>query len=204
MATRRERLSDAFAKIVEKLNLLKAIKSEVLNDLGDVDTTGVIPEPGWILKYNGTNYVPCFRKVIRSSNLKIVQTGNNDYQTKFSVDLNIQRTGDYSFDLKTGGSMNTTTTDLQGRITLDGVTLATITNGQMFIVEFKDSAANDGDGRGTNQKGNLGNRLFANISTIGTHTLVFEFTGSTTNDSAAIFDCSCIVEEEFQIIDDNQ
>lgn len=204
MATRQERISEANLKLVEKLNLLKAIKAEELNDLNDSDTTGVIPEAGWILKYDGSNYVPCFRKVIRSSSLKTVQTGNNDYQVKFSVGLNIQRTGLYSFDLKTGGSMNVTTTDLVGRLTLDGVTLATITNGQIFQVEFKDSAGNDNDGRGTDQKNNLGNRLFANITTIGVKNLTFEFTASTTNDSASIFDASCVVEEEFQITDDNQ
>lgn len=169
-----------------------------LDDLDDVNTQGVIPEAGWIKKYNGTEYIPAMKKSIVSKAISINTTLTP--QIKISQAVNFQRIGTYSFDFDFGWSYDVGTADFVAVLTVGGSTLATVLNGEIIRQEPKDAGGNDGDGRGTDQKHTSGNKLYFDIIAIGNQDVVLTFQSTLAGVEASIWDAQITVEEEFGII----
>jgi len=176
-----------------------------LNDLDDVNTTVVIPEEGWIMKHNGTEYVPVMRKIVRKSGIVVNTTTNLAAGVVISQAFNFQRIGWYSFDLNTNYSGDATGNDAQIQLAIQtGATitpLTVISDGLILKLEQKDAAGNDGDGRGTNQKNLASGKYFLFVNTIGPRTVLMRINSQTNAVETATWEASIKVEEEFGIIE---
>ena len=164
----------------------------------DVNLTGVTPEDGWILKLNGSEYVPALKRIISSPSLDINTTTTP--LVKFSQSINFQRVGLYSFDFSFAWSYDSTTNDFVANLTVGGNELANIFNGELVRQEPKDSAGNNGDGRGTDQKQVISNKLFFNVTTIGQQDVVLTFRATGGGIEASMWDAQVTIEEEFGVI----
>lgn len=177
-----------------------------LNDLDDVNTQIVIPEAGWIMKHDGTEYVPAMRKVVRNRNIVVNTTTNLDNGVVIDQSFNFQRLGWYSFHLTTNYSGDSTGSDAQIHIAIrngGGVLtpLSLISDGLILKEEQKDVTGNDGDGRGTSQKKLGSGKYYYEVTTLGSKDIVLRINSETDGVETATWETSIVVEEEFGIIE---
>ena len=173
--------------------------AEDLDDLTDVNTQSVIPQNGWVLKRSGSVYIPSMKEIVISPSL-VVNTNSSVDLSKINTSFNFQRTGTYSITVNFSYSYNRGNTDFIANLEFDGFLLGNVGNGEILTVEPKDSAGNEFDGRGTNQKLNFSQTYYVDIFTIGNKNINLTFKPQQNNVAAAMWDTSIIIEEQFGII----
>lgn len=167
-----------------------------LDDLDDVNTQNVVPENNWILKYRNGVVVPAMKKVLENSSLSVATT-NTQLEVQIDEQVNFQRAGRYSFDVRFSHSYDVTTTDLVAFLSVDGDFVTDIAQGEILRLEPKDSGGNDFDGRGTNQKDMFSQKYFVDISDVGNKRVVLYFFPSSDFTEGSMWDASITIEEEF-------
>jgi len=163
----------------------------------DVELSGVIPLAGWLLKWNGTAFIPAMLEYGFYKGNPVINTiANNPLSNSpLNFDFNFQRPGDYKIMFEFNYSSDSTTQDFIARPLVDGQTLTTRVNGEVIREEAKDSVGNDGDGRGTDQKKAFSNSYHYSTNVVGIKNIRLDHFPSANNTEAAVWDLCITVEE---------
>lgn len=167
-------------------------------DLPKINLEGVFPKKGWILKYNGNEFIPVLKEWIKNTSVNTTIEEDVDYafyQIVGSVD--IQRKGLYKITISFSHSVDDTRYDIVVSANIAGKKLTDIARGEILRKEGKDSAGNDSDGRGTDQKEGFTMVYFMEINQIGNHPIELFFNSSKYKVEASMWDASIEIEETF-------
>lgn len=171
-----------------------------VNVHSDVDLIGLaVPKDGWISKLVNGSLTYCMLEHAFYTGAPVINTTANtpDPTTPLFWDFDFQRLGTYSVKVSFSYSFDATNASIVVVPTLDGDTLANITDGEMIRKEPKDAGGNDGDGRGTSQKESNGSKIYLyTATTIGSKEFRLDHFG-TSGQEASIWDVSLTIEEIF-------
>jgi len=171
-----------------------------LDDLDDVNTTALTPQIGWVLKHNGTEFVPVMRQVYRAQNLIVNTQTNFGNGTIMQPLINFQRQGTYSFTFFCNYSIDATNSDIVMEAQINGA-LSNIANSEILRLEGKDAGGNNFDGRGTSQKYAFSQKFYKEFNLTGDLQLLWRVQPEANNVEASVWEATLIVEEEFGIIE---
>lgn len=170
----------------------------------DVDLSqGVTPKNGWVPKYVNGQLILCMKEQGFYRGNPIVNTNSNNPSgnQNLEFDFEFQRLGDYMFTIKANESIDTTSSDIVIRPLIDGQTVTTRVNGEILRREGKEVQGNDNDGRGTDQKNQMGNTYYYNNTSIGTKTIrIDHYPTDGDTIEASIWDVFIEIEEIFDPI----
>ncbi len=133
----------------------------------------------------------------------INQTGIPLVTNPLSWNFDFQRIGTYKITFFYCGSIDSTSVDIVTVPTLDGSNLINIARGEGEKREGKDSAGNDADGRGTDQKDPIALCCVAQVNSLGTKTIKLDHysrSGNTPNTAeCSLWNVVLEVEEIFNL-----
>lgn len=165
----------------------------------DVDLSGVTLLQNTILKYNGSNFIPCLHQIVRSSALVINNT--NVLQDKINVNINVQRLVPHKITVSYQWSLNDAAQDFVSVASFGGARIQnSLTPDELHRQEPKDTAGADPDGRGTNQKQGFTKSYFITPVSAGNNPLILQFAGSANGDLASMWEACIEVEELISVI----
>ena len=165
----------------------------------DIDLSGFTETTGDLLKWNGSNYVPCLRKVIRSNTLAI--NNSTTYLNKINVSIIVQRLNVHKITVSYQWSLNSAASSFVSQATFGGQRLqSALTPSEIHNQEPKDSGGADPDGRGTNQMHAFTGVFYVTPLSLGANQLILSFASSGANNQAAMWGASIEVEELLSII----
>lgn len=170
-----------------------------LDDLDDVDALTILPKIGWILKYNGIEFVPCMKEIYTKKD--IITNTQTDFNLGVVIQqtLNFQRIGTYSFTFNCNFSHDSTGNDILMEALLNNSALSLINEGHILRLEQKDSGGNDLDGRGTNQKNFFSQKFYAEVISPGNIELIWRIRPESGGVESSVWESSVTIEEEFGI-----
>lgn len=160
----------------------------------------VIPVAGWVLKYNGSDNVLAMKEEAFYQGSPVINLVANTELTinPFVWNFNFQRSGFYKVSFDLSCSIDSTNGDIVIVPEFDGNTIANIANGELARIEGKDSAGNNLDGRGTDQKRPIGKRSYiVEVTDLGSKEIRLSHWGTQNGAEAAIWDVHLEIEEIF-------
>jgi len=177
------------------LNTAKVSADGSVNTHSDVDLTGVTIGNGFVLKYDGGNFIPCLNNVYYAPTLIINNTNVLDSVINQSVD--VQRLKPHKISISYAWSMNDAARDFILEASFGGLELqqGLTNNAEIHRQEVKDVAGTSPDGRGTDQIHRFKGDFFVTPTTLGINVLSLEFASSTAGDLASIWDVKVEIEE---------
>ena len=134
--------------------ILEDSHRDTVSDHSDVNLNdGVAPVNGWVPKWVDGSLKLCMKEQAFYNGSPVInQTGNPLANTPVNWNFNFQRIGTYKITFSYAGSIDSTGADIVTVPSVDNQNLINITSGESERREGKDSAGNDADGRGTDQK----------------------------------------------------
>lgn len=165
----------------------------------DTLVDSVIPTDGWIAKSVNGNFTMCMLEHAYYKGSPVINLVSNTplVTSPLFWDFNFQRIGHYEVSVSFCGSVDSTGTDLISKLLVDGTELANINNGETSRIEGKDSAGNDLDGRGTDQKRPIAKKYHVEISSTGIKQIKLDHFTNQNGVECALWDVSIKVEEIF-------
>ncbi len=165
----------------------------------DVDLSGVSIINNSVLRWNGSNFIPCLNQVILSSSLQI--NNSNVFTEKLGVDINIQRIAQHKIKVDYNWSVNDGGQDLRTLINFaDSRIQNVLTESDVHRQEPKDTAGISLDGRGTNQIYSFSKTFIVNPTSVGNNNLSLQFAGSENGNLASIWGVVVEIEELVEVI----
>lgn len=160
----------------------------------DVDLSGVTILDNTILRFDGTNFIPCLNQHVLSRSLLI---NNTDVLVdKINSQINVQRLVPHKVTVSYQWSLDDAGQDFLAEATFGGIRLQNVlTPPEIHTQEPKDTAGVDPDGRGTNQMHSFSQIYYVTPLGTGNNTLLLQFSGSAGGDLAAMWEASIEIEE---------
>lgn len=157
----------------------------------------VVPVDGWIPKWVDGQLILCmYEHFFYKGNPVINTIANNDINnTPLRRTFNFQRTGNYKITIKASHSVDSTGADMVLLPSIDGFRLPDIFGGEMIRQEGKDSAGNNNDGRGTDQKNTSNGVYHYFATTIGDKEILLDHYCNIDGVEASVWDVFIEVEE---------
>jgi len=188
---------DELATISDVNNITSADGS--VNSHSDIDLSGVSVFKNSLLKYDGTDYVPCLDVLIDAPNLVINNT--NQVVDVINTNIDIQRLNPHKITISYGWSLNDAGQDFESFATFGGQDLnqGLTDNNPIHAQEPKDTAGSSPDGRGTNQMHGFSRCFIVTPTSLGLNNLILQMSGGANGDLASIWDVKIEIEEYINV-----
>lgn len=163
---------------------------ETLNNLNNIFNT----KPSLSLYEN-------FNEDIWISKKDLIINTNSSYLNIINQDLDFEKTGKYSIDISFNYSIDSTNADFISQLLIDNQSISPINSNELIRVEGKDSAGNDLDGRGTDQKNTAYVRYILDVQSIGFKNIKFNIMPSRNSTEASIWNLNINIKKQNNIIE---
>jgi len=181
------------------LNTAKVSADGSVDTHSDVDLTGLTVGNNFVLKYDGSNYIPCLSVLIDAPTLIINNT--NQAVDIVNTNVDVQRLKPHKITISYGWSLNDAGQDFESFATFGGQDLnqGLTDNNPIHIQEPKDVGGADPDGRGTNQRQGFSRSFIVTPTSLGNNSLLLQMSGSANGDLASIWGVKIEVEEYINV-----
>ena len=188
---------DELATISDVNNITSADGS--VDSHSDIDLSGITVGKNFILKYDGSNYVPCLSVFIDAPTLIINNT--NQVVDIVNTNIDVQRLKPHKITISYGWSLNDDKNNFISYANFGGqnISKGLSNNSAIHIQEPKDKDGTDPDGRGTNQMHGFSRCFIVTPTSLGLNNLILQMSGSANGDLASIWDVKIEIEEYINV-----